>query len=118
MRHQTTCLALTAGLSDQHRQLHAAAWQLQQLGRPDSHDAMPTQTACTLCRIIAPLHDASAAGVSGDAADKDTADSAEAQDDRHQSIVQRILHHQSEAEAALQAGVVQLHWQRLLQLHS
>jgi hypothetical protein len=63
-----------------------------------------------LCRIIAPLHDASAAGVSDDAAG-----SAEAQGDQHQSVVQRILHHQSEAEAALQAGVVQHHLQRLLQ---
>lgn len=107
------CLAFTAGLSDQHHRLHAAAWQLQQLGRPDSHDTMPTQTACTLCRVIAPLHDASAAGVSDDAAD-----SAEAQGDRHQSVVQRILHHQSAAEAALQAGVVQHHLQRLLQGHS
>ena len=107
------CLALTAGLSDQHHRLHSAAWQLQQLGRPDSHDTMPTQTACTLCRIIAPLHDAGAAEVSDD-----TADSAEAHNDRHQSVAQRILHHQSAAEAALQAGVDQHHLQRLLQGHS
>lgn len=107
------CLALTAGLADQGRRLHSAAWQLQQLGSPDSQDLQPSQAACTLCRIIAPLHDASAAALSDD-----TPDSAEAQDSGQQSVVRRILHHQSAAEAALQAGEFHHHLQGLLQLQS